>query len=217
MVKTLSLLSLGFATAAAFTSQPLVSRTSDSTTSLFGGAAGYATSREGKTAKIERAKELLESSQMIFTIPVSGITVAQSQMLRRSMPETTTVSVIKNTLMDRAAEGTPYAAASSLLKGPNMWFFIEDDIKGSVSAYNSFIKFYRKEDSGIIGGVVDGDVYDGNGIIAIGKLPSKDELYAKIAGSINAIPTKVARIIKEPTSKLARAIKLATDEINKSE
>jgi large subunit ribosomal protein L10 len=133
------------------------------------------------------------------------------------MPETTTVSVFKNTLMERATEGTPYAACASLLKGPNMWFFIEDDIKGTVSAYNSFVKFYRKEDNGIIGGVIDGDVYDGKGIIAIGKLPSKDELYSKIAGSIKAIPTQVARVIKAPNTKLARAIKLATDEINKSE
>jgi large subunit ribosomal protein L10 len=46
-------------------------------------------------------------------------------------------------------------------------------------------------------------------------LPSKQELYARIAGSILAVPTKVARVIKAPNSKLARAIKLATDEVTK--
>jgi large subunit ribosomal protein L10 len=62
---------------------------------------------------------------------------------------------------------------------------------------------------------MEGQIYDAKGVQAIGNLPSKQELYAQIAGSIKAVPTKVARVIKAPNSKLARAIKLATEEINK--
>jgi large subunit ribosomal protein L10 len=175
-----------------------------------GGANGGATTMEGKTKTISRVKGLLDSSEMIFTIPAGGITVSQSQNLRRSMPEGTYVVVVKNKLMNIAVEGTDFQAATGMLKGANLWFFIEEDIGSSLKAYEAFIKVtQKKETHGILGGVIDNTAYDGKGVEAIGKLPTKLELYAKIAGAIQAVPTKVARVIKAPNSKLARAIKLA--------
>ena len=180
-----------------------------------GGASGFATSREGKTEKIDAVKGLLEKSQMIFTVPSGSVTVGEAQALRRSMPEGTSCSVIKNTLMTRAIAGTEYESAASMLKGGNMWFFIEDDISASLKAYTAFLKTSgKRETHQVMGGVLEGAAFDSAGVDAISKLPTKDELYARIAGSIKAVPTKVARVIKAPNSKLARAIKLATDENN---
>jgi len=212
MMRSMLLMSLGLVMTTAFQTQTsqLFSRRE---TQLFGGSSGYATTLEGKKEKVARVEGLLDSSQMIFTVPANAITVSQSQSLRRSMPEGTTITVVKNTLMRRAVEGTDYEAATSMLKGANMWFFIEEDIGASIKAFNAFQKETdKKETHAIIGGVIEGVEYDTNGVEAIGKLPSKKELYAKIAGSINAVPTKVARVIKAPSSKLARAIKLATAE-----
>jgi len=209
MVRAALLLTLGIASAGAFqNNQPFTRRE----TQLFGGSSGYATTLDGKKEKVETVKGLLDTSQMIFTVPASSLSVSESQSLRRSMPEGTTISVVKNTLMSRAVEGTEYEQATSdLLKGSNMWFFIEEDIGASIKAWNAFAKESgKKETHSILGGVVEGTAYDQKGIDAIGKLPSKQELYAQIAGSIKAVPTKVARVIKAPNSKLARAIKLAT-------
>lgn len=210
--RTLFLLFIG--SAVAFSPQPHGSSTrSRSLEPLFGGAAGYATSLDGKKATVESVKGLLNDSEMIFTIPASSITVGEMQKLRRSMPEGTTVKVVKNTLMERAVKGTEYEVATSLLTGANLWFFIEDDISATIKAYNGFLKDCgKKESHTVLGGVTEGVTYDTKGVEAIGKLPSKQELYAKIAGSIKAVPTKVARVIKAPGNKLARAIKLAADE-----
>ena len=179
-----------------------------------GGSSGYATSLEGKKERVEKVKGLLDSSEMLFSAPASGLTVSEVQTLRRSLPEGTTMSVIKNKLMKRACEGTEYEEATSgLLKGANMWFFIEEDIGASVKAFNAFTKDYsKKETHEIIGGVLEGKAYDQAGVKAISKLPSKIELITKIAGSIKAVPTKVAKVIKEPGNKLGRAIKMATEE-----
>jgi len=199
--------------AAAFTGVPLTQRTTSQTSNLYmGGASGYATTLEGKKNRVERVKELLDSSEMVFSIPSGSMTVTQTQNLRRSLPEGTTMSTIKNKLMLRAIEGTDYEAAASLVKGPNMWFFIEEDIGGTIKAFNAFTKETAKQESHpILGGVIEGVAYDSEGVKAIGQLPSKLELYAKIAGSIKAVPTKVATVIKAPNSKLARAIKLAAE------
>jgi large subunit ribosomal protein L10 len=213
------------ATATAFTAVPTVHRptaaatAAAAVTSLYmGGGRGVASSLVGKISTVEKVKGLLDNSEMVFTVPASSLTVAQTETLRRSLPENTTAKVVKNKLMIRALEGTEFDVVSSspLLKGANMWFFIQDDIGASIKAYNAFVKAVGKmETHGINGGVMEGHVYDDKGVQAIGNLPSKQDLYARIAGSIKAVPTKVARVIKAPSSKLARAIKLATEEINK--
>jgi large subunit ribosomal protein L10 len=217
--QTLVVLLLSPFTVIAFTTIPSLHRSTVTEQPLFmGGGRGIATSLEGKIATVEKVKGLLETSEMVFTVPASSLTVSQTETLRRSLPESTTAKVVKNKLMIRALEGTEYDVAKEdkLLKGANMWFFIQDDIGATIKAYNAFIKTVGKmETHGINGGVMEGQIYDAKGVQAIGNLPSKLELYAKIAGSIKAVPTKVARVIKAPSSKLARAIKLATEEINK--
>jgi large subunit ribosomal protein L10 len=105
------------------------------------------------------------------------------------MPEGTQIIVVKNKLMEIAVRDTEFSAATSMLKGANMWFFIEEDIGSSIKAYNAFCKTYAKKESHPInGGVIDNTAYDGAGVESIGKLPSKLELYAKIAGAIQAVP-----------------------------
>lgn len=207
------------AAAAAFSGElqrPALFSRSSSTALHMGGGRGLATSLDGKKATVEAVKGLLDTSEMIFTVPASSLTVTQCQNLRLALPEGTTAKVVKNKLMARALVGTDYESAAALLKGANMWFFIQEDIGASVKAYNAFCKQVGKlETHSILGGSLEGQVYDNKGVNDIGNLPSKQELYAKIAGSILAVPTKVARVIKAPSSKLARAIKLATDEVNK--
>lgn len=172
-----------------------------------------ATTMEGKKETVSKVKELLDSSEMIFTVPASGISVSQAQSLRRSLPEGTVMSVVKNKLMNKAIEGTEYEPAGEMLKGANMWFFIEEDIAGSVKSWNSFVKENALAEShSILGGNIEGVNYDTAGVVAISKLPSKNDLIAMIAGGIQAVPTKVARVIKAPGMKMARAIKLAGEE-----
>jgi large subunit ribosomal protein L10 len=181
---------------------------------VFMSVAAGASTLEHKKEKVSRVKSLLDSSLMIFSVPGSSLTVKEVQTLRRKLPETTTVSVVKNKLMARALEGTDFNAASgTLLKGSNMWFFIQEDIQGSMKVFQEFVKESNKKDTHFpMGGVIEGDLLDSAGVIAVSKLPSKKELYAKIAGSIKQVPTKLARVVKATPTKLARAIKLATEE-----
>ena len=213
-MQPLVLLSLA-ASAAAFTTTPFT-HSAQRSVALNGGASGFATSLEGKQETVEKVKSLMESSEMVFTVPASALTVKEVESLRRSVPESTTVRVVKNKLFARAVEGTEFEdAASGLLKGANMWFFIEEDIGGSIKAFNKFTKENgKKETHGILGGMLEGAYYDASQVEAIGNLPSKQELIARIAGGINAVPTKLARVVKAPNSKLARAIKLATVDEN---
>jgi large subunit ribosomal protein L10 len=209
-----SLFVLGLAaTATAFTGP--VSHNTRPETSLFGGGRGGSSTLDGKKKTVASVKELLDSSEMIITVPASGIKVSQVQKFRRECPQGTTVRVVKNKLMSRAIEGTDYEAVGDMLKGANMWFFIEEDIGGTVKAWNAFCKTAQLlESHQILGGNIEGTNYDFEGVTAISKLPTKKELIAQIAGGIKAVPTKLARVVKAPGMKVARAIKLAGDEIH---
>ncbi len=211
-----SLFVLGLAaSAAAFTGPTPIAPNTRPETALFGGGRGGSTTLDGKKKTVAHVRELLDSSEMIITVPASGIKVSQVQNFRRSLPDGTTVKVVKNKLMSRAIEGTQYEAAGEMLRGANMWFFIEEDIGGTVKAWNAFCKTSQlMESHQILGGNIEGINYDNAGVTAISKLPTKKELIGQIAGAINAVPTKVARVIKAPGMKVARAIKLAGDEVN---
>ena len=200
------------ASAAAFAPSPQ----QPTTTALFGGARGVATTLEGKKDTVAKVQDLLEKSEMVITVPASGITVSQVQTLRRSLPESTTAKVVKNKLMARAIEGTSWETlGDEYLKGANMWFFIEEDIGGTVKSWNAFVKDAGlKESHSINGGNIEGVNYDTKGVDAISKLPSKLELIAKVAGGIKAVPTKLARVTNAPGVKMARAIKLAGEKNN---
>lgn len=189
------------------------SKQTTTVTALFGGGRGEASTLEGKKESVAKVKELLDKSEMIISVPASGITVSQVQQLRRSLPEGTTAKVVKNKLMARAVEDTTWEAiGDDFLKGANMWFFIEEDIGGSVKSWNDFTKDTGLDELIINGGNIEGTNYDETGVAAISKLPSKMELIAKIAGGIKAVPTKLARVTNAPATKMARAIKLAGEK-----
>jgi len=180
---------------------------------LFGGAEGLSTTPAGKRSTVAAVSDALKQSQMLLSIPSEGITVSQSTRLRNAMPEGTTIKVVKNTLMRRVVEtDEDWKDSASLLKGTNMWFFVGDDISGSLSALTDFIKKEGLKDAvSIKGGVIEKNFVNTEQCVAISKIPPKKELIAQIAGGIKGVTTKLARVIKEPNSKLARAIKLASE------
>lgn len=174
---------------------------------------GAALNREKKSAKVEAVKESISKAQLVFSVPLPGLTNAQMMELRRSLPDGVTCQTVKNTLMRRAVKGTEWEVANDICKNSSIWFFVEDDYKGALEMYQKFAKLHQRDD--IIGGVMEGVLYDNQGVADIAKLPSKQELYAKIAMLIKAVPTKVARTVKAVPTKVGRAIHLAVNDPSK--
>lgn len=160
-----------------------------------------------KAEKVSAVKEKLEKCQMLFATSLSGLSVAQVYELRQKIPASTTCMTVKNSLMKRAIEESEWAHAGDFTSGSNLWFFVEEDIKGSVETFKTFSKDLKREP--IKGGVFDGELCDEKKISAIAALPSKKELMQQIAASINMVPTKLGKSIKAVPSKVGRAIKLA--------
>ncbi len=69
-------------------------------------------------------------------------------------------------------------------------------------------------DCDIIGGMFDGQLLDSKGVVAISKLPTKQELMGTTASLLKALPFKLAKAVKEAQGqKLARAVDKMKDKL----
>ena len=77
------------------------------------------------------------------------------------------------------------------------------------------LKTFRKENDyepNWSGGALDGSFVPAEEFAALEKLPTKKELYAKIAGLVKQVPTKVARAVNAVPSKVAYGVVAAKDK-----
>lgn len=162
---------------------------------------------ENKKAIVAELKELLSESQLALVIDYKGLSVSEISDLRNRLREKGAIcKVTKNTLMRIAVEeDDAWKPMTQFLKDSSAFLLVKDDLGGAIKAYESFQKDTKKTE--LRGGVMEGRALNNNDLEAITNLPSKEELIARIAGAINAVPTKLAVGTKAVPTKLAVGIK----------
>eukprot|EP00871_Galdieria_phlegrea_P001080 jgi/Galph1/1973/GphlegSOOS_G631.1 len=171
---------------------------------------------EKKQTTVEEVKELLSNSYMIVSFPTEGYTHKELSELRKKIPSSK-IKVVKNTLMKRAIQGSPYQCLESEVCRTNAWLFLPEDFKPTVEEFQKINKELKKETSFRFG-VLEKTVYTAEDLERVLKLPSKKELLAQIAFALKAVPTQLAIAIQAVPTKLARSIQLAkeTEQVPKS-
>jgi len=179
---------------------------------------GFANTKAGKTAILERTKKLIETSSVILSIPWEGVTKEQVDMLKKELPPTAKASVVKNALMRKSIEGTKFEALSPKLKGENVYFFIpEGESKPTYEGFERWAKEVKRTDKGPTGAVMENVLYVGDNIKSVVNLPTKKELITKIAQGIKAVPTKVGRAVGAVPNKLGRAFGAIKDKLEQNQ
>jgi len=168
----------------------------------------YATKKQGrapKEATVAELQEILGRTQLMLVIDYRGLTVAEVSNFRRELRKIDAKCVVtKNTLMRRVVAGTGWEPAVSLLKGPSAVLFGCGDMKKLLTAYQAFQKDSKKTE--LRGGAVVGAVLDLEQIKQVVELPSREQMFAKVAGALQLLPTKVAVGIKQVPTKVALAV-----------
>ena len=161
---------------------------------------------------VAELKETLSEAQLAFVINYEGLSVAEITDLRdRLRPSGAICKITKNTLMNIAIDGDEtWQPMEDLLSDATAFLFTGEEIGAAVKAYKGFQKETKKTE--LRGGVMEGKALSKEQVEALADLPTKDELYAKIAGSINALATKIAVGVKEVPSGLARGIKAVSEK-----
>lgn len=144
-----------------------------------------------KEEMVKNLAEELKDAKLVLLTEYRGITVEDDTKLRKDIREVNaTYRVIKNNIVKRALEANGESGLNDLLEGPTAVVISSEDYLAPAKAIYNFSKnneFYK-----IKGGIIEGKVMTAEEIITLAKLPSRQELLAKLAGALLGNITKLA-------------------------
>lgn len=158
-----------------------------------------------KIAEVQAITERLESAQSLILANYSGLSVEQMTKFRVACrANAIDCRVVKNRLAKIACDNAEMTEIKDYFKGPTAILF---GLESQVDAAKILVDFAKdNEKMEIKGGFVDGQLLDPNQVMALSKVPSKEELYAKMMGSINSPITGVTMATNAVVAGLARVI-----------
>lgn len=160
---------------------------------------------------MEAIKADLADVQAVWVVDACGLTVKETQELRRSVREAGAImKVYKNTIMRKALAELELVNMDEILEGPSAFVFCQGDVAAAAKAITEFAK--ENANLQVKGGMMDGAFTTPEEVAAIASLPSKEELIAQIAGAISGVARGLAVTINGVPSGLARAIQQIADQ-----
>lgn len=150
-----------------------------------------------KIQKQETVKTLtdgLKTAKSVVFANFQGLKVKEAEELRKNC-RANAVSVLaaKKTLLKRACDEAGYSDIDpSVFSGGIATFFGGDEVIAAKTV-NDFAKTH--EVVAMFGGVLDGKFIDKTMVKSLAALPSKPELLAKLAGTVQAPITGLANVL----------------------
>ena len=151
---------------------------------------------ELKQPIVQEISEMINGAQSVVVVDYRGLTVAEDTQLRKQLREAgVSYKVYKNTLVNRAVEGTEFESLRDSLEGPNAFAVSTEDATAPARVLAEFAK--KAPNLEINAGVVEGTFYDAEGMKAIASVPSREVLLSKLLGSIQSPITNLARVLNQ--------------------
>ena len=155
---------------------------------------------ELKQPMVAEISEAIKDAQSVVLVDYRGLTVEQDTNLRKQLREAgVTYKVYKNTMMNFAFKGTDFEGLAPYLEGPSAVAISTEDATAPARILAKFAKDAKALE--IKAGVVEGIVYDANGMQAIAQIPSREELISKLLGSLQSPITNFARVMNQLAEK----------------
>lgn len=140
---------------------------------------------EAKKLVVEDIKQKIQDAKSVVFVKFNGLTVAEDTALRREFRKANVeYKVLKNTLIRRAFNDLGVTDFDEDLNGPTSVAFGPDET-GAAKIVMEAVKKYDKKVT-VKSAFVDGGRVDENGVKTLAAMPSKEELVAKMLGSLQA-------------------------------
>jgi large subunit ribosomal protein L10 len=167
--------------------------------------------RDEKKQELDSLKRDLEKAKNLIVSTFSGLTVEQDYELRKQIRSAGgKYRVVKNTLAEIAAQGTPHESALQGLTGPTSIAFTEGDPVALAKALTA----YAKNNPAFVfkAGVVEGRVVALKDLADLATLPSREELISKLMFLLNAPAQRLATVVGAVARNLAVVVNQAAKE-----
>lgn len=153
-----------------------------------------------KQAIVAELAEQLKSAKGVVLTGYKGLTVAQDTELRRELREAgVTYHVVKNTMLRLAAKEAGVEGLDEHLEGTTAFAFSAEDAVAPAKVICGFIKKNKLDEVEVLTvkvGMVEGKVIDVKEVKALASLPSREELIAKLLGSMNAPISNTVNVLQ---------------------
>lgn len=158
-------------------------------------------------------KDDISNATAMWVVDYRGLTVKQIQQLRREITGAdAAMKVYKNKIMQIALKETDSPDLDVVLAGPSAFVFANNDPVASAKVLRDFSK--DNEDLEIKGGMMDGAYLDADQVNAVASLPSREELIAKLLGTISNPLVGTVRVLNGPMESFARVLNAIADQKN---
>lgn len=150
--------------------------------------------RSKKEQVIEELREKLGRASAAILTDYKGLTVAELTGLRDSLAaEKIDYQVVKNTLARLACRQTGASVLEPLLTGTCAVAIGYDDPSVPAKIIKKFSK--SNEKLKLKGAALGDRLIDAEQVMALADLPPKEELLAKMLGTLNAVPTGLVTVL----------------------
>jgi len=169
---------------------------------------------EQKQAVVAEVAAQLAKAQAVIVAEYRGLDVARVTQLRsKARKSGLYLRVLKNTLARRAVKGTPFEQLSDQMVGPLMYGIAADPVAGA----KVIAEFAKDNELFVIrGGAMANTKMSAKDIKALALLPSREELIARLMGTMQAPVAKLVRTMNEVPGKFARTLAAYRDSKEKA-
>jgi large subunit ribosomal protein L10 len=156
----------------------------------------------------------LAGAQVVLVAEYRGLDVEKVTQLRsKARKSGLYLRVLKNTLARRAVKGTPFEKLSEQMVGPLMYGISQDPVAGA----KVMAEFAKENELFVIkAGAMANSLMSAKDIKALALLPSREELLAKLMGTMQAPVAKLVRTMNEVPGKFVRTLAAYRDSKEKA-
>ena len=169
---------------------------------------------EGKKEVVAEVSARLADAQTVVLAEYRGLPVEAITVLRaRARKDGVYLRVLKNTLARRAVQGTPFEKLSDQMVGP-LAYGISDDPVAAAKVLHTYAKTNDK--LVIKGGAMPNYVMTAKEVGNLATMPGREELLAKLLGTMQAPVAKFVQTLNEVPSRFVRTLAAIRDQKEKA-
>lgn len=160
---------------------------------------------EAKKVVVQEITEKIKAAKSVVLVDYNKLTVAEVSALRNKCKQSgCEYKVYKNTLVRKALNDLGYKDFDADLNGPTAVAFGSDE----TSAAKVMVAAAKDLDQKIVvkSALVDNGYVDKAGVKALSAIPAREELVAKMLGSLQSPATNLAGVLNNVIAGLARVL-----------
>jgi large subunit ribosomal protein L10 len=155
----------------------------------------------------------LAKAQAVVLAEYRGLPVEKVTQLRaKARAQGVYLRVLKNTLARRAVQGTPFEKLAEKMVGP-LAYGISDDPVAAAKVLHAYAK--ENDKLVIMGGAMPNYVMGAKEVGALATMPSREELLAKVMGTMQAPIATFVQTLNQVPGKFVRTLAAVRDQKEK--